>query len=66
MFAGGASVLITKNNYEWLQHMFNAVLLHMSKWFKANQLVLNVDKTHSVTFTLSKFSYCLLHLTYVN
>jgi hypothetical protein len=46
--------------------VFNLVLLHISKWFKANQLVLNVEKTSIVGFTATKFSHYPVTLVYVD
>jgi hypothetical protein len=45
LFADDTSVLISKDNYDNFQQTSNLVLSHMSKWFQANQLVLNMEKT---------------------
>jgi hypothetical protein len=51
MFADDTSVFISKNNYDDFKEMFNSVLSHVSKWFHANQLILNVEKTNIVRFS---------------
>jgi len=43
---------------------FNLVLSHTSKWFHANQLILNVGKTIILRFTCTKLSYYPLHIEY--
>jgi len=45
---------------------FNLVLSHTSKWFHANQLILNVGKTIIVRFTCTKLSYYPLHIEYAS
>jgi hypothetical protein len=38
------SVLISKPNYNEFKNAFNFVLTHTVNWFRANQLILNMDK----------------------
>jgi hypothetical protein len=64
IFADDTSILISNNNCTDLNQMCTSVLSHITKWFQANQLVLNVEKTNMVQFTLTKFSHSLLQLTY--
>jgi hypothetical protein len=61
MFVDDTSVFISKNNYDDFKELFNLVLSHISKWFHANKLILNVEKTNIVRFT-SKLSYYPLGL----
>jgi hypothetical protein len=61
MFAEDTSVIISKNNYDDFKEVFNLFLSHISKWFHANHLILNVEKTNRVRFT-SKLSYYPLGL----
>jgi hypothetical protein len=53
LFADDTSVLISKENYDDFQQTSNLVLSHMIKWFEANQLVLNMDKTNMLKFKTS-------------
>jgi hypothetical protein len=48
LFADDTSVLISKDNCEDFQQTANLVLSNMRKWFEANQLVLNMEKTNTV------------------
>ena len=63
MFAYDTSILVSHINYDDFMTVFNHVLLHISKWFQANQLTLNIEKTHKIHsyqfLTLSsKLSLC--------
>ena len=49
MFADYASALIYNRNFI----EFNMVILHITTWFHAKQLILNVDKINIVKFTPS-------------
>jgi len=44
VFADDTSVFISKNNYDDFKEAFILVLSLISKWFHANQLILNVEK----------------------
>jgi hypothetical protein len=46
-FADDASVLISGRNLNEFMNTFNMVISHIAKWFHANQLILNVDKTNT-------------------
>ena len=50
LFADDTSVLISKDNCEDFQQTANLVLSNMSKWFEANQLVLNMEETNMLKF----------------
>lgn len=54
MFADDTSTLVSCNNYAELKSMLNSVLLHISTWFWANYLTLNVEKTNIIRFTPTK------------
>jgi hypothetical protein len=66
MFAADTSILAYHNNYDDFMTVFNLVLLHNSKWFQANQLILNVEKTSIIRFTLTKLSHHPLHVAYAD
>ena len=46
--------------------VFNLALLHICKWFQANQLTLNVEKTSIIRFTPTKFSHYPLNSVYAD
>jgi len=46
LFADNTSILITSPNNIQFQNDLNTVLGQPNKWFKANLLVLNFDKTY--------------------
>jgi len=64
VFATVTSILACHNNDDDCMKAFNLVLLHISKWFQANQLILNVEKTSIVRYSYqiltlsSKYSVC--------
>jgi hypothetical protein len=51
MFADNTSVLISNTNFNEFKNTFNTVLKHITTWFHANQLILNMDKVNNVKFT---------------
>ena len=55
LFADDTSILITENNYEDLNQMLKLALDCSNRWFKANQLVLNLTKTNIIKFSPSHF-----------
>jgi hypothetical protein len=44
LFADETSVIISSKIFDNLFTVSNTLLFHMSKWFKSNKLVLNLDK----------------------
>ena len=46
------------DNYDEFNDMLNSVLLHISKWFRANHHTLNVKKTKALRFTPNKLIQC--------
>jgi hypothetical protein len=46
----GISVIISSKNFDDFCTKSNIVLSHMSKWFTANKLALNLDKTNTIKF----------------
>jgi hypothetical protein len=57
MYVDDTSILILNNCYEDINRNFNKFLYNTLKWFQANQLLLNVEKTKIVKLTSSNFSY---------
>jgi hypothetical protein len=64
MSADDTSILISHQNYDDCTESFNHALIYLSKWFQANQLILNVGKINVVKFTTSKSSCYQLNLKY--
>ena len=54
VFADDTSILISNNNRDELNLNFKLVLTQILKWFLANQLILNIEKTSSVKFPPTK------------
>jgi len=52
LFADDTSILVSHTNYDDFMKVFNLVIC---KWFQANQVALNVEKTSIVRFTPIKF-----------
>jgi len=50
LFAANTSILITTPNNIQFQNDLNIVSGQLNKWFKANLLVLNFDKTYFIQF----------------
>jgi hypothetical protein len=62
LFAGDSSVLISSRNLEDCCSVSNLVVSHMIKWFAANMLVVNLDKTNIMKFITKKsshFTFCI-------
>jgi hypothetical protein len=51
MFADDTSVLISNEKFNEFENTFNTVLKHITAWFHANQLILNLEKTNIIKFT---------------
>jgi hypothetical protein len=55
LFADDTSILITERNYENFNQQIRLTLDCTSRFFKANQLVLNLIKTNIIKFSPSHF-----------
>jgi len=64
MYADDTSILISNNRYEDHNRGFNKVLYNTLKWFRANQLVLNMEKATIAKFIRSNLSYFPMHITF--
>ena len=56
IFADDTNLFISDSNLERALHTFNNELLTLQKWFIANKLSLNINKTHSMLFTSSSLA----------
>jgi len=64
LFADDTSVTISSRNFEDFCSVSNLVLSHMIKWFAANNLVLNLDKTNIMKFMTENSSQSTLYIGY--
>jgi hypothetical protein len=64
MFADDTSILVSHNNVDDFENVFNHVLLYISKWFQANHLKLNVQITNITKFSPTKFLCSQLNLAH--
>ena len=51
LFADDTNVFIENNQIESLYNDAEQVLIYLDKWFRANKLTLNIDKTNFIIFT---------------
>jgi hypothetical protein len=51
LFADGTSIIVTNSNPTDFISDIMTVFEYLNKWFRANSLSLNVDKTHFIQFT---------------
>jgi hypothetical protein len=51
LFADDTSTIFTNSKSEDFKNDINIVFESLYKWFKANKLSLNFDKTHYIQFT---------------
>jgi hypothetical protein len=57
-------VIISSRKFEDFCSVSNLVLSDVNKWFTANKLVLNLDKTSIMKFITNTLSHSLLHTGY--
>ena len=57
---------MSNNKDDELEEDFNSFLIQVSKWFCANQFVLNVEKPNLLKFTSPKSTFYPLNLFYDN
>jgi hypothetical protein len=62
IFADDTSVIISSKNLNDFCILLNRVVTHMSKWFAANKLALNLDKTNIIKFTTINLPQCPLSI----
>jgi hypothetical protein len=66
MYVDAASALVANKSYNDFIKGFNMVSSHMCKWFQANQLTLNIDKTNFVKFTSTNRTHYPLTIDYTS
>jgi len=64
LFAGDTIVIISSRKFEDFFSMTHLVLSRLIKWFAANNLVLNLDKTNVMMFVTKNSSYSALNNNY--
>ena len=64
LFADDTSVTITSKNISDFCSIGNSVLSEMNKWFIANKLVLNFDKTKVIKFVSNNLTKLTFHISY--
>jgi hypothetical protein len=62
-FADDTSVIISSKKFDDFCRISN-ILCHMSKWFAANRLTLNPDKTNIIKFTANNSPQHALNIGY--
>ena len=65
-FADDTSVRISNESFIDFSTSANQVLAHMTEWFSANKLVLNLEKTNIMKFVTINLPYCALTVSYKN
>jgi hypothetical protein len=66
LFADDTSILITGQNFLKFQDDLNASFGHISYWFQANSLSLNISKTYFIQFFSKSLNYSDINITHEN
>jgi hypothetical protein len=66
LFADDTSILFAQPNLTDLNYNMQSIFETLNKWFKANQLTLNFDKTHYIHFVIKKDKFAKLMIGYNN
>jgi hypothetical protein len=64
LFPDDTSVIISSTHFRDFCSLSNLFLSHIIKWFAANNLGLNVDKTNILKFLTKSSSHSTLHIGY--
>ena len=64
LFADDTSILITSPNNTQFQNYLNTVFGQLNKWFKANLLSVNFDKTSFIQFINKRTCTSIIQITY--
>jgi hypothetical protein len=65
-FADDTSIIITHPELVCLKNIMNDVFANRNKWFKANKLVLNFDKTNCIKFAIKNNTCPSLNIGFDN
>jgi hypothetical protein len=65
-FANDTSILVMDKNYCALKHKVMGTLFHITNWFAANKLVLNINKIYIINFALKQSANPLLEVSFDN
>jgi hypothetical protein len=66
LFADDISIIITHPELGYLQNIMNDVFASLNKWFKANTLALNFDKTNCMRFAAKNNTCPTLNIGFDN
>jgi hypothetical protein len=66
LFADDTSIICTSKDYNNLEIKLKEVLTHMIKWFQANSLTLNFDKTKILKFTHTLTTNYQLNISFLD
>jgi hypothetical protein len=66
LFADDTSIIVTNPNQLDFKNDINKVFNYINKWFKANLLSLNIDKTYFMQFSTTNSYVTDLNITYNN
>jgi hypothetical protein len=66
LLADDTSVVISHPEIDYFQNCMNDVIPSLKKWFKANKLTLNFDKTDVLKFCINSKTYFSLNIGYNN
>jgi hypothetical protein len=64
IFAHDIRVIFSSKNLDDFCRLANRVVSHTSKWFAANKLTLNLDKTNVIKFLTNNLPQCPLSIGY--
>jgi hypothetical protein len=64
IFADDTSVIISTRKFDDFRRLSNIVLTHKSKWFTANRLTLNLDRTNIIKFIANNSPQHALNIGY--
>jgi len=64
LFADDKTILITDKDQDIFTQKINQTLISLNQWFHANQLVLNITKTHIIKFKPTTTAHTSLHIDY--
>jgi hypothetical protein len=66
LYADDTTILVTSYDLSTLNNKLNRVMTRVSSWFRNNNLVLNLSKTHLIKFVTPMSPEFTLSVTYNN